>query len=297
MKSSYFIFLLIPSLCLVSCVTPGEIKQEDTSPQIQADQNTKETEKVSNTDVSLADAIQSNEEVKVEQERIKGRIEKLEFDLNNKLNEINKRLDQIVETVKNEKQDQGLQATEETHSTQDAAQTTQDTQATQNIQTAQNVDQVTTIEKSESTEKVEPMVTKGVVSQTEIKKVDLSKINIEERYKTAKKMEQNKKYEEAEKYYTSIIGTTSKWYDERARFFLGSMYYDMGKFKDSIVALQDLIEKYPNSKNIPSSMLTQAESFVSLKQKKDAEIFFKDLITRFPKTKEAEKAKARLKKI
>ena len=123
------------------------------------------------------------------------------------------------------------------------------------------------------------------------------KISLDKRYKAAKKLEQEKNYQEAEKYYVSMVGIPSKWYDERARFFLGSMYYDMDKRQEAIVALQDFIDKYPSSKNVPKAILIQADSFVALNQKSNAQVFYKDLITRFPKTKEAEKAKTSLKKL
>ena len=94
-----------------------------------------------------------------------------------------------------------------------------------------------------------------------------------------------------------MIGIPSKWYDEKARFLLGSMYYDMNKKQEAIVTLQDFIDKYPGSKSVPKAMLIQAESFVALNQKSNAEIFYKDLITKFPNTKEAEKARTSLKKL
>lgn len=284
MRNSYLLFLLVPSFFLISCVTPGGIKQEESTPQTQISTENKEVEKVSLNDVSLADAIQSNEEIKIEQEKLKGRIEKLEFELNNKINEINKKLDQMIGANTNEQPEQNIQSE---HS-------------------ATNVEQVLNTEKVDNSVEQEglPNIEK-IPTQMEAEKVteelkvveDLSQLSLDERYKIAKKLEHEKKHDEAEKYYTSIIGSPSKWYDERARFFLGSMYYNMGKYKDAIIVLQDFVEKYPNSKNVPSSILTQAESFISLKQTKNGEIFLKDVVTRFPKTKEAEKAKTRLKKI
>ena len=120
-------------------------------------------------------------------------------------------------------------------------------------------------------------------------------IDIDEQYKLARKAHEQKNYEEAEKYYTGIIGSQSVWYDERARFFLGKMYADSGQHKKAIIAFQDFADKYPKSKNIANAVYAQAESFLAMGQKKDAEVFFKDVIQRFPKTKEAALAKKRLK--
>lgn len=123
----------------------------------------------------------------------------------------------------------------------------------------------------------------------------LQDIDIDDRYKNARAEHENKNYIEAEKYYKSMIGSKSSWYDERARFFLGKMYSDSGEYKKSIVTLQDFIDTYPKSKNIANALYAQAESFEKMKQKKEAEVFYKDLIQRFPNTKEAKQAKDRLK--
>jgi len=124
---------------------------------------------------------------------------------------------------------------------------------------------------------------------------ELKDVDIDTKYKTARKLHEEKKYEEAEKYYLSMVGTRSVWYDERVRFFLGTMYYENANYKQSVLTLQDFIDKYPKSRNVSTAIYTQAESFIQMDQKKDAKVFLNDLISRFPKSKEAEKAKKRLK--
>jgi TolA-binding protein len=120
-------------------------------------------------------------------------------------------------------------------------------------------------------------------------------LDIDEQYKLAKKNHDQKNYAEAEKYYTAMVGSKSIWYDERARFFLGKMYVDSGDYKKAIITFQDFIDKYPNSKNTANAIYTQAEAFYALNQKQEAEVFYKDVIQRFPRTKEASLAKKRLK--
>ena len=73
------------------------------------------------------------------------------------------------------------------------------------------------------------------------------------------------------------------------------MYADSGQYKKAIIAFQEFADKYPKSKNIANAVYAQAESFLALNQKKEAEVFFKDVIQRFPRTKEASLARKRLK--
>ncbi|MCX6112382.1 MAG: tetratricopeptide repeat protein [Proteobacteria bacterium] len=262
---SCLIILFFSSFILISCVTPGSVNQGQPA-----------SDTVNNMELTVANSAQAAEELKAGQEQIKGRLEKLEHDLNTRMDELNKRLDQIVGVqTKTEQSIAGTQAT--SISTEIQPEITGQNQIEQNKETA-----VQTEDKGITTM---PVTT------------DLSSISLDQRYKTAKKLEQEKNFNEAEKYYLSIINIPSKWYDERARFFLGSMYYDMNKNQEAIVTLQDFIDKYPKSKNIPRAILLQADSFVALNQKDNAEVFYKDLITRFPKTKEAGKARSNLKKL
>jgi len=272
---SYLTVLLLSSFVLVSCITPGSVTHE---PE-QTASDTSGT--VNNLELTVANSAQATEELKAGQEQIKGKLEKLEHDFNSKMDELNKRLDQLT----------GVQTT-----------------STQPVTTA-TVEQLATDKQSSTTYAQTELNAAVLESDTQLKitekkespKVadvnDLDKISLDKRYKAAKKLEQEKNYQEAEKYYVSMVGIPSKWYDERARFFLGSMYYDMDKRQEAIVALQDFIDKYPSSKNVPKAILIQADSFVALNQKSNAQVFYKDLITRFPKTKEAEKAKTSLKKL
>ena len=282
---------------LASCITPGSITHEQDQQASETSSTSEISGTVNNLELTVANSAQATEELKAGQEQIKGKLEKLEHDLNFKMDELNKRLDKLAgvqASTTDTKPVAEIQPVAAGTQTDTGAQTTAEMQTSDsqssNIQVTNNK-QITTVTQPESDTAI-------VGSNLQPKAgIDLNKMSLDQRYKTAKKLEQEKKYDEAEKYYTSMVGIPSKWYDERARFFLGSMYYDMNKKQESIVTLQDFIDKYPNSKSVPKAILLQADSFVALSQKSNAEIFYKDLITRFPKTKEAEKAKSSLKKI
>lgn len=125
---------------------------------------------------------------------------------------------------------------------------------------------------------------------------DLASIDVDSRYKTARKLHEEQKYDEAEKYYRSIIGSPSKWYEERSMYYLGIMYHDKKEHERSVVTLQDFVDKYPSSRNLPSAIYIQGESLSALDKPEEAKLFFEDLVNRFPSSKEARDAKKRLKK-
>ncbi|MFH1222732.1 MAG: tetratricopeptide repeat protein [Pseudomonadota bacterium] len=229
---SMFPYIYVLSLVVISsCVTMGDSRKED-------DVSTQ----ISNLQAISASNAQSIEELKAENEKLKGEIEKLHHIL-------------------------GQQVTAQQSTTVQPA-TAQAAQAGAAV--------------------VDMAVAAASLPEN---------MDVDEKYKTARKFHEEKKYDEAEKYYASIVGSKSTWYDERARFFLGSLYYEKENYKQSVVTLQDLIDQYPKSKNISTAIYIQAECFYQMKQHKEAEVFFKDLVSRFPNSKEAAKAKQRLSKI
>jgi len=125
---------------------------------------------------------------------------------------------------------------------------------------------------------------------------DILSIDIDKRYKAARKFHEDSNFDEAERYYRSIIGCPSKWYEEKAMYYLGLMYYDKKEHERSVVTLQDFVDKYPSSKNLPSAIYVQGESLSAMNKAEEAKLFFEDLVNRFPNSKEARDAKKRLKK-
>jgi TolA-binding protein len=277
------LFLFIPScLFFCSCVTPGSITKDQESP-----------DRISNIEVMLANTAQTAEELKLEQEKIKGQIEKVEHVLNTRINELNKRLDQL----------EGIEPAGTTATTVPAT-TTVPTTTTVPVATVPTVNDTEAERSGVDAPDVTGAPVVAVPANVDVAvaapvtpEPDIKKMNIEKRYQMGRKSHEEKKHQDAEKYYLSVVGAPSKWFDEKARFFLGSLYYEMGKYNEAIVTLQDLVDKYPNSKNVSNAMLIQGESFSALKQDKNAAIFYQDLITRFPKSKEAEKARSKLKKL
>lgn len=126
---------------------------------------------------------------------------------------------------------------------------------------------------------------------------DLSKLEVDARYKKAFTLYESKKLEDSLTYFKSLIGSKSKWYDEQARYFSGIILSDLGKQEESIVELQDLITKYPKSKLLPRALLVQGNSFLKLNMSKEAKVSFKDILQKYPSSKEATIANEKLSKI
>ena len=84
---------------------------------------------------------------------------------------------------------------------------------------------------------------------------------------------------------------------EEAQFLLAESLFRDGEAKSAIQEYQVLLDEFPRSSRIPTVMLRQGDAFLALKAKEDAEIFFSELIRAYPKSPEAETARARLKEL
>lgn len=229
-KSPFLVcfFLLLPMLS--ACVTMGDTKQEE---------NLKTA--VEDLRLSSANTLQAIEDIKTENEKLKGEIEKLNF---------------------------LIKQSEEASSVRFLA-----------------------IESKLSSASA-PVAKAETVKEPE----DVLSADVDKRYKSAREFHEAKNFEEAEKYYNSIIGSPSKWYEERALYYTGVLNYDKKDYEKAVLSLQEFVDKYPKSKNIPSALYFQGESLSMLGKSEEAKLFFDDLISRFPKSKEAKDAKKRLSK-
>lgn len=235
-SSPVFILSLLACLmfCSPSCVTMGETRSASDEIRTSIDE----------LRLSSTNNAQAIEELRAENDKLKGEIEKLNFTIK----QLETSLDERLKTQVNK-------------------------------------------------EVVKPTLeqeTKTAVAT--VAEADIASIDIDKRYKTARKFHDEKNYVEAEKYYASMKDSPSKWYEERAMYYMGIMYNDNKEYGKSVVALQEFIDKYPNSKNVPSAIYVQGESLLALDRADEAKLFFEDLITRFPKSNEAKEAKKRLKK-
>lgn len=83
-------------------------------------------------------------------------------------------------------------------------------------------------------------------------------------------------------------------HEANVHYWTGNAHFLSGAFADAIESYQLLIEKFPDHPRVPEAMLNVAESQVQLKNKTAAKKTLKQLISQFPGSDAADKAKKRL---
>ncbi len=73
--------------------------------------------------------------------------------------------------------------------------------------------------------------------------------------------------------------------------------YNEGNFEDAILEYQKLIDAYPRDRRVPEAYLKQGLALINLGRKKEARFFFNTLIDKYPDSREAQTARAKLKTI
>jgi tol-pal system protein YbgF len=85
-----------------------------------------------------------------------------------------------------------------------------------------------------------------------------------------------------------------------AYFWIGETYYAEKKYEDAILSYEDFQKKYPKHDKVKSAMLKQGYSFLNLSGKNNklaGKDILESLIEKYPKSREAELAKKRLKEV
>ncbi len=82
-----------------------------------------------------------------------------------------------------------------------------------------------------------------------------------------------------------------------ARYWIGETYYSEKNYEQAILEFQEVVKHYPKKEKAPAAMLKQALSFKALKDIKSTKYLFKRVVTDYPKSDEAKKAKVLLKEI
>ena len=77
-------------------------------------------------------------------------------------------------------------------------------------------------------------------------------------------------------------------------YWKGETFYTEKDFESAILSFQDVIDKYPGGDKAPDAMLKQGLSFQALRDKKNARIVLELILTKYPKSPAAEKARQKL---
>lgn len=82
-----------------------------------------------------------------------------------------------------------------------------------------------------------------------------------------------------------------------ARYWTAETLFAEKKYEAAIVAFQDVIKSHPKLTKIPAAMLKQARAFKAINDTNSARYVLKKLISSYPKSEEAKKARELLKEI
>jgi TolA-binding protein len=100
-----------------------------------------------------------------------------------------------------------------------------------------------------------------------------------------------------DKLYKLIKDEPKGAYAEVSNFLIADTLYKEGSFEDAIIQYEEVLKKYPKSKTLPEALLKQGLSFIQLGGEQNigtAKLIFKQLITKYSKSKEAVTAKDKL---
>jgi tol-pal system protein YbgF len=79
-----------------------------------------------------------------------------------------------------------------------------------------------------------------------------------------------------------------------AHYYLGESYYSLSRYLEAVAEYQSVIREYSSSRLVPACYLKSAYCYQSLEEKQLAEKTFRELISRHPRSEEAEQARVAL---
>lgn len=80
-----------------------------------------------------------------------------------------------------------------------------------------------------------------------------------------------------------------------AQYWIGECYYALRDFDQAIVEFDAVRSKYPQGEKVPAALLKQGYAFAELGEKVNARLILQELVEKYPQSREAAKAKVRLK--
>ncbi len=81
---------------------------------------------------------------------------------------------------------------------------------------------------------------------------------------------------------------------DNAQFWIGESYYREKWYEKAILEYQKVIEKYPSGNKAPAALLKQGLSFLKIGETNNARLVLKELVAKHPSTNEASIAKQKL---
>ncbi|UCG52174.1 MAG: tol-pal system protein YbgF [Candidatus Latescibacterota bacterium] len=79
-----------------------------------------------------------------------------------------------------------------------------------------------------------------------------------------------------------------------AHYYLGESYYSLSRYLEAVAEYQSVIREYPHARLVPACYLKSGFCYQNLEERQLAEKAFRDLISRYPRSEEAEQARVAL---
>ncbi len=138
----------------------------------------------------------------------------------------------------------------------------------------------------ESNQKLLELLEKNAASSASVPATDPAAL-----FHEGRKFYQAGKYDQALETLGEYLKSPQAKSKEEAIYLRGESYYLQKKYKRAIVEYSQFPEKFSQSKYVPQALYRIGLSFDALGMKTDAAAFYKELVERFPKSQEAQKAK------
>ncbi len=82
-----------------------------------------------------------------------------------------------------------------------------------------------------------------------------------------------------------------------AHYYLGESYYSMDRHLEAVAEYQSVIKEYPRSRLVAACYLKSGFCYSELEEKPLADKSFRELISRYPRSEEAEQARVALQEL
>jgi tol-pal system protein YbgF len=123
-------------------------------------------------------------------------------------------------------------------------------------------------------------------------------VSEKEVYEAAKKLFDDGDMENARIQFENFINKFSdSEYAGNARFWIADSYYVEKWYEKAILEYQKVLEQYPDSNKTAAARLKQGYAFAELGEKANARLILNELVTRYPKSREADYAREKLKQL
>jgi len=138
---------------------------------------------------------------------------------------------------------------------------------------------------SEEAPRTEPQAGKPAIEQTP-----------DGLYAAAKQRFDRGEYEDARQLFQALLAQHPKSDNaDNAQFWIGEVYYHEKWYEKAILEYQKVMENYPKGNKVRSALLKQGLAFSNLGDGDNAKLILKELVRKYPKSKEAQIAEKKLK--